>query len=40
VVITNKIKPAYDKYNAPVPNGEVIPLHGANAFQSIDSYRV
>jgi len=38
--ITNKIKPAYDKINAPVPKGEVIPLHNANAFQALDSYRV
>ena len=38
--ITNKIKPAYDKINSPVPKGEVIPLHNANAFQALDSYRV
>jgi hypothetical protein len=38
--INNKIKPAYDKINAPVPKGEIIPLHNANAFQGIESYKV
>jgi hypothetical protein len=38
--INNKIKPAMDKINAPMPKGEIIQLHSANAFQGIDSYRV
>ena len=38
--ITNKIKPVMDKNNAPMPKGEIIPIHNANAFQGIESYRV
>lgn len=38
--ITNTIKPIMDKMNAPMPKGEIIPIYNANAFQSIDSYRI
>ena len=38
--ITNTIKPLMDKMNALMPKGEIIPIYNANAFQSIDSYRI
>ncbi len=38
--VTNTIKPVMDKFNAPMPKGEIIPIHNANAFQGIESYRV
>lgn len=38
--ITNRIKPALDKMGVPMPNGEIIPIHNAVAFEGIDSYRI
>ena len=38
--ITNRIKPALDKMNVPMPKGEIIPIHNAVAFEGIDSLKV
>jgi hypothetical protein len=38
--VTNTIKPIMDKFNAHMPKGEIIPIHNANAFQDIDSYKI
>lgn len=39
--VTNRIKPVMDKINASMPTGEIIiPVHNANAYQGMDSYRI
>ena len=38
--VTNKLKPVLEKINAPMPQGEIIPIYNMNAFQGIDSYKV
>jgi hypothetical protein len=36
----NKLKPALDKINAPVPIGGVYPIYNINFFQGLEPYRV
>jgi hypothetical protein len=38
--ISSRLKPAMEKINAPMPKGEIFPIHNVNAFQGIDTYRV
>jgi len=38
--INSTIKPVMDKFNAPMPKAEIIPIHNANAFQGMESYIV
>jgi hypothetical protein len=39
-LINSRIKPVMDRINAPMPKGEIIPIHNVNAFQGVDTYRV
>jgi hypothetical protein len=38
--INSRIKPVMERINAPMPKGEIIPIHNVNAFQGVDTYRV
>jgi hypothetical protein len=38
--INSRIKPVMERINAPMPRGEIIPIHNVNAFQGVDTYRV
>jgi hypothetical protein len=38
--INSKIKPAMERINAPMPNGEIIPIHNVNAYPVVDKYKV
>jgi hypothetical protein len=39
--VTNTVKPVMDKIKGSMPTSEIIiPIHNANAFQGIDSFRV
>jgi hypothetical protein len=29
-----------DKFNAPMPKGQIVPIYNAKAFQEIDSFRI
>ena len=40
IFITNRIRPALDKMNVPMPKGEIIPIHNAVAFEGIGSFKV
>jgi hypothetical protein len=35
----NNIKPLMERMNAPMPKGEIIPIHNLNAFQGVNTYR-
>jgi hypothetical protein len=37
--INTRIKPVMERINAPMPKGEIIPIHNVNAFQVVDTYR-
>jgi hypothetical protein len=36
----NKLKPAMERINAPMPKGEITPIHNVNAYRGIDIYKV
>lgn len=38
--VNSRIKPVMERINAPMPKGEIIPIHNVNAFQGVDTYRV
>ena len=35
----NSIKHLMERINAPMPKGEIIPIHNLNAFQGVNTYR-
>jgi hypothetical protein len=36
----NKLKPAMEKINAPLPKGEIFSIHTVNAYTDVDMYKV
>ena len=38
--VTNKRQLELSKVNSPMPNGEIIPIYNADAFQGIDLFRI
>lgn len=38
--LNSRLKPAMEKINLPVPKGELYPIHNANAFHGIESFKV
>jgi hypothetical protein len=38
--VNSRLKPVMERINAPMPKGEIIPIHNVNAYSDIDTYRV
>jgi hypothetical protein len=38
--INSALKPVMERINAPMPKGEIFPIHNVNACQGVDTYRV
>jgi hypothetical protein len=38
--VNSTLKPVMEKINAPMPKGEIFPIHNVNAYQGVDTYRV